>query len=407
MMKTPSFAIQLPVGSLSRCDGILDMVTGFVDQLKALHQVEQTIPAVLEAILQATHADFCYVFSNRSKLVKGIAGHAVPTEPSCIRFANQLLAMRSVDSDELIWQCDAQRIRQRASRTPWSAIMIRVGSTQSWIVIASMNPRRIFGFDDLKIMRLFEQIVLNHHSQIDNRIKELLTGMVMCLSNTVEAKDPYTAGHSERVARVGVLLGKKLGATPAQLSDIYLAGLIHDIGKIGIRDSILLKRGPLTGDERVQMKEHPVIGDRIVASIPQFHRLRSGVRHHHERFDGRGYPDGLRGSQIPWLARVLAIADAFDAMMSPRRYRPALTPAAILQVFREETGKQFDPELTDHFITCLPHILPPIYHQGVGDSAYYGVTDLLSPLDNASAISPVPPKPAAIRHPCPIVPKPR
>src|SRR5262249_48902639 len=154
-------------------------------------------------------------------------------------------------------------------------------------------------------------------------------GLVNCLTATIEARDAYTAGHSERVARIGVILAEQMGLSHAEVSDVYLGGLLHDIGKIGIPDAVLQKDGPLTAQEYAHIKRHVVIGDRIVASIKPFDRLRPGVRSHHERFDGKGYPDGLAGADTPRLARILAIADACDAMMSPRRYRPALTPPLI------------------------------------------------------------------------------
>ena len=149
-------------------------------------------------------------------------------------------------------------------------------------------------------------------------------GIVQCLSTAIDAKDPYTCGHSERVARIAVRLGEVMNLSRGEISDLYLAGLLHDVGKIGIRDEVLCKPGPLTAEEEEHIREHPIIGERIISNVTRLAYLRPGVRGHHERFDGGGYPDGLAGEAIPPIARILAVADSCDAMMSARRYRPAL-----------------------------------------------------------------------------------
>ena len=147
-------------------------------------------------------------------------------------------------------------------------------------------------------------------------MRETLFGVVRCLSTAIDAKDPYTCGHSERVARISVRIGQEMGLSRGEVSDLYLAGLLHDVGKIGIRDEVLLKSGPLTKDEYTHMKEHPITGDRIVSKIKRLSYLCAGVRSHHERYDGTGYPDGLAGESIPLMARIIAVADSCDAMMA-------------------------------------------------------------------------------------------
>jgi HD-GYP domain-containing protein (c-di-GMP phosphodiesterase class II) len=193
----------------------------------------------------------------------------------------------------------------------------------------------------------------------------------------VDAKDACTAGHSERVARIAVCVAKRMRLPHKAVSDIYLAGLLHDVGKVGVRDAVLLKPGALTDEETLHLREHTVIGDRIVSNIHHFRNLRPGVRNHHERFDGKGYPDGLAGEDIPLMARVLAVADACDAMMSSRRYRAALPPPQIDALFFELAGSQFDPQVVNHFMLCRHEIYPPIYQQGIGESAYHAVASAL------------------------------
>jgi HD-GYP domain-containing protein (c-di-GMP phosphodiesterase class II) len=163
-----------------------------------------------------------------------------------------------------------------------------------------------------------------------------------------------------------------MGLGRGEISDLYLAGLLHDVGKIGIRDQVLLKEGPLTPEEFGHMKEHPVLGERIIANVSRFAYLRPGVRGHHERFDGTGYPDRLAGDAIPLMARILAVADACDAMMSTRRYRAALPPARIEQIMREGSGSQWDPRVVEHFFACR-HELYAVCQRGLGQSVYLAV----------------------------------
>jgi HD-GYP domain-containing protein (c-di-GMP phosphodiesterase class II) len=195
---------------------------------------------------------------------------------------------------------------------------------------------------------------------------------VRCLTAAIDAKDPHTRGHSERVARIAVRLGKQMGLPPVVLSDLYLAGLLHDIGKIGIRDSVLRKPGRLTGEEFEHIKQHPVIGDRLVSNIRPLEHLRPGVRHHHERWDGGGYPDGQAGERIPLQARILAVADSCDAMMAARPHRPGLPPERIDSVLVEGAGSQWDPDIVAQFMTCR-HELYSVCQRGLGDSVFAAV----------------------------------
>ena len=152
-------------------------------------------------------------------------------------------------------------------------------------------------------------------------MKETLFGVVRCLSAAIDAKDSYTCGHSERVARIAVRLGQEMGLSHGEISDLYLTGLLHDIGKIGIRDQV--KPSSLTTEEYSHVKQHPEIGAGIIANVQRLAYLCPGIRSHHERFDGGGYPDGLVGEAIPYVARIIAVADSCEAMT----LRQALSPA--------------------------------------------------------------------------------
>lgn len=166
----------------------------------------------------------------------------------------------------------------------------------------------------------------------------------------VEARDSYTNQHSNRVAEIAILLGKELGCTKEELDVLNFSGRLHDIGKIGIRDAILLKPGRLTDEEFEKIKEHPDIGADIVGQLGLWDREAQIIRHHHERFDGQGYPDGLFGVAIPFLARILSVADAFDAMASDRAYRRKMPLDKVTAIIRDGAGKQFDPRVVDAYL---------------------------------------------------------
>lgn len=174
---------------------------------------------------------------------------------------------------------------------------------------------------------------------------ELVTGVVHALTSAIDAKDSFTSGHSDRVARISVRLGQQLGCDAEEQKTLYLAGLLHDVGKIGIDDDVLRKPGELTVEEYEHVKLHPRIGYQILADLKKFQPVLPAVLHHHEAWDGSGYPDGLAGTKIPRLARIVAVADAFDAMASQRPYRPGLPLEQLDATFRDGSGIQWDPEV--------------------------------------------------------------
>ena len=170
---------------------------------------------------------------------------------------------------------------------------------------------------------------------------------------TVDAKDVYTRGHSDRVAEYSVLIGKKLGLSEEDIRTLKIGGLFHDIGKIGVPDSILLKDTKLSDDEYSQIKNHPSIGAHILSTATIFTDILPIVKHHHEKYDGTGYPSKLKGDEIPFLARIAAVADTFDAMTSKRPYRDALSLDIVKQEFERCSGTQFDPQIAKIFLDIL------------------------------------------------------
>jgi HD-GYP domain-containing protein (c-di-GMP phosphodiesterase class II) len=176
---------------------------------------------------------------------------------------------------------------------------------------------------------------------------EFFASVVRALTSAIDAKDRYTCGHSDRVARLSVRLARELGCNTDQLNTIYLSGLLHDIGKIGIDDNVLRKPGPLTPAELEHIKTHPDLGCRILDGVKQLDQVLPVVRHHHEAWNGAGYPDGLKEEESPFLARIVAVADSIDAMSSDRPYRKGIPDQKLDQILREGAGRQWDPNIID------------------------------------------------------------
>lgn len=336
----------------------------------------EQVPLALETVRDCLAADAVFWYPNRAGERTVVVGR--PLEPEwCASFAAERLALFEEGESQKVYPA----LPTNGSRgpSPRSALLLRLGGVRSaWIVALRFEAGQSFGDADLERAGLVRRILLNQRRQVRafDTLKTTLFQLVQCLTVTIDARDPYTYGHSERVARVAVRLGQELGLPPPAVSDLYLAGLLHDIGKIGIDDSLLRKPGKLTPDEFRQVQAHVTIGDRIISTIQHFSNLRPGVRHHHEAFDGTGYPDRLAGPAIPRMARVLAVADAFDAMLYARPYRSALPAARVETILREGAGRRWDPEVVDCFFACRAELYP-ICQEGIGSSVLAALQDAL------------------------------
>ena len=189
--------------------------------------------------------------------------------------------------------------------------------------------------------------------ETNDKLEAAYMETIQILRMTVEAKDPYTRGHSDRVSEYSQLIGKHIGLPESDLKTLKIGGLFHDIGKIGIPDSILLKTDKLSDEEYSEIKNHPSIGAHILSNATVFQDIIPIVKHHHERFDGKGYPSKLQGSDIPYLARITAVADTFDAMTSRRSYRDSLDINTVREEIKNNSGTQFDPEIANVFLDIL------------------------------------------------------
>jgi HD-GYP domain-containing protein (c-di-GMP phosphodiesterase class II) len=215
-------------------------------------------------------------------------------------------------------------------------------------------------------------------------LADLFMGMLHALVSSIDAKDPYTCGHSTRVAVIGRRIAQQAGMSPAECQRVYLSGLLHDVGKIGVPDDILCKPGRLTNEEFDKLRGHPEIGAKILGHIRQVEDLIPGVLYHHERFDGRGYPRKLAGDNIPVLGRILCVADGFDAMTSTRTYRAALPVKVALAEVRRCAGTQFDPYFAELFLQNDADELLALAHERSGTQLGGGVaTGIADPWEAA------------------------
>lgn len=207
--------------------------------------------------------------------------------------------------------------------------------------------------------RLYDEIsranydYLKRLNATNRDIQAMSVQTITTIARMLDARDSYTEGHSQRVAVYCTSLAKGLGMSEEEIDNVHKVALLHDIGKIGVPDAVLNKPGRLSDEEYAAMKQHTTVGGEIIKDVKTIPNIYDGVRHHHERYDGRGYPDGLKGEQIPYIARLIAVADAYDAMTSTRVYRKHLMNEKVMSELENGAGTQFDPDVVGKLIELL------------------------------------------------------
>jgi len=338
--------------------------------------------------LHASDSSLHQVADGTRRLLKpdGIAILARSGPGECVfRFADGSLsewdgfALSGVSSGlmEALFLLDSVTIFHRKQRSPWTreflfndamawgaiAPIIAHGENLGALLINHATPLRFrtehaAGLQGLATLAGVAILEDRHRAHLE----DLFMSVIVSLTMALEAKDPYTEGHSVRVAAYSEAIGKQLGLPPRTLDMIHRSCLVHDIGKIAVDETILKKGGKLNSSEREKMDMHPLIGESILRPIALLHPLLPGVRNHHEHFDGSGYPDGLKGEAIPIEARVMAVADAFDAMTSNRPYRPAMPEEEARQELRRNAGTHFDPRVVAAFEEIYPAVKRTLEH---------------------------------------------
>jgi len=263
-----------------------------------------------------------------------------------------------------------QLLEQSLDVRPHAIKILLTGYTDAEALIGAINEGHVYKYvpkpwdsTELKltVKRALESYDLKQHNdwlvielkRAMNELEQLSMGTIRALADALDAKCDYTAGHSLRVSRIAVLIGKTLGLDVDHLRDIELGGILHDIGKIGVPESILWKPDKLTPEEKEIMARHPLKSAQIIGELQGFKRARKYVKHHHEYFDGTGYPDGIAGEDIPIGARIILVSDAYDAMTTDRPYREAIGHDRAVDELKRMSGKQFDPSVVEALLSIL------------------------------------------------------
>ncbi len=262
-----------------------------------------------------------------------------------------LMISGGADMDSVLYALNNAKLDKYIHK-PWSRddLQFVVGALLKEIALNRANERLLH---DIQEKNRALEVALRRLKEAQREVEGGYLHTIQSLALALEAKDRYTAGHSERVCRFSVLLARELGLSEKEVEVVKHAALLHDIGKIGMPEKILRKEGGLTAAEFGLVQDHPSVGAQILSPVRSFARCLAGVRHHHERYDGMGYPDGLKGDEIPMGARIILIADTFDSITSDRSYRRARSVEYAVRQLRANAGTQFDPRCVEAFLRLL------------------------------------------------------
>jgi putative nucleotidyltransferase with HDIG domain len=335
-----------------------------LEACRAIHEEkdpEKILQGILDTTIRAFHLDECSILLsdpstnrfrvyNLSTLRTGTPGHSTSrTEGEDIDAALNGKGEIAV-SKPLEPRGDLQHTQEGGAVS--TAISVPLFLRNEMIGVLNADKRRSGGrFDthEMKLLYIFaSQVAVSlENVRLHENLKEKLLNAVSTLAMALEAKDAYTRGHSQRVSHYAAQIAREMGLEEREIEAIRLAGILHDIGKIGVRDEILHKAGKLSEEEWKQVRKHPEISVSILSRIPDLKGIIRIIRHHHEHYDGNGYPSGLKGEEIPLGARILAVTDMLDALISDRPYREKITFAEAVEEVRKVSGTQLDPRVVE------------------------------------------------------------
>jgi putative two-component system response regulator len=305
------------------------------------------MPTILLVDIESPNRSYWKAFLENQGFEVHVAGDAKSAPEECRRSQPDLVLLHDTLPD--ITACELCRTikAQPANHLTLAALVMNSAGTEAAQRAREAGADDFWGIAQSRFEALSRiQILLQLKTYMDAQVRS----MVLSLAYSIDSQHPLTAGHSDRIADYAVRLAQDLHLNEDDVEILRVASLLHDIGKVGVPDSILSKPGPLTVEERAIMNQHPVLGENICAPLKSLRRVLPVIRHHHERMDGSGYPDGLRGRQIPLKARILQIADIFDALTTDRPYRQSMSHEDALQVLsREATYGWLDTSLVERF----------------------------------------------------------
>jgi HD-GYP domain-containing protein (c-di-GMP phosphodiesterase class II) len=349
-------------------------VDGILRRLRLSREPERNLHLILESARPLLQSEALYWLPSHSDVPSWTCGKPVLS----ITEANRLVGLLAQESD---YAFPTPYTNNRPNVSAWgnsfpnvhSLLVLHASDPDAGPLgaVLAVNKHGEGGFrkTDSVVLAPFVGLIEMYGRSLGrvNEIKKLLIGLTRSLTAAIDAKEPSASGHSERVARIAVETAKQMELPECDLGDVYLAGLLHDIGKIGVRDTVLRKVGPLTTEEWEHLKQHVSIGYSILADLRGLGDLLPGVLYHHENYDGTGYPDGLKGEEIPLLARILSVADAYDAMCSNHLYRESMSLLEVERRLREGAGTQWDPKVVDALLRGR-HAVHALRFGGSGES---------------------------------------
>ena len=367
-------------GAVASLDERVDQLNGLCSasaELAGSLDLDHITHALVESVLSALQAEASYLLLidhetgkpvyARSSPAAGGSGEDYSLDPE-IGWSDFLPASRG--------RIEGLESKIKPSNKSRSTIRATLRLSSGWVGVLGarrLEGREPFGTDDSRLLDTLANMAAKavESAQLHAESRNSYLATVRSLVNSLHARDNYTASHSERVAGLAISMAEYLGLPEGMIHDIEVFGPLHDVGKIGIRDSVLMKPTPLSDEERAVCREHCLIGEQILRPLrPSRHAL-GMVRNHHESWDGCGYPDGLAGDEIPQLARLLQVADSFDAMMSDRPYQPAMSEQEILAHLQQYAGKVYDPVAANALCAVVGEGRPSRPASEAGDAEEY------------------------------------
>ncbi|MCK9362864.1 MAG: HD domain-containing protein [Syntrophales bacterium] len=349
--------------------------------IKTMHFSVHALNDLIGEIRDALHADLVFVTidsDNQLIMNNNQLFNRMPADNA--DFAKRLIAAIPADSPSLkehyviVNDSRLSPNYRELYADPYRALLVTIQDGKKfygWIGVVSFNVKQIFRRSELRLLiSIAEQInVAITNTDLYNELERFIVDMVKSLVQAIEIKDTYTRGHSERVCRYSMLLAEKMGLDEEQKANLQWAGMLHDVGKIGITETILNKPGPLTEDEYEQVKTHPTKGYAILKLQAPLKDALPGILHHHERYDGKGYPDGLKGENIPLLGRIIAVPDTFDAITSNRAYREGSSVQKALKILQSVSGSQLDARIVEIFTEIIVNEEGSREEEGTGEKS--------------------------------------